>query len=339
MPKISIIVPIYNTEKYLNRCVDSILDQTFTDFECILVDDGSNDSCPHICDEYAKNDVRIKVIHKINGGQAEAKNMGIDIAVGEYIHCIDSDDWIHPQMLEILYRGIIKNNVLLSVCAYEEVQTYKNFKKIYEPKFEIFDGMDFLIANDVNAVVPWAKLYHKSLFDGIRYPVGRVCEDEFITYRILYKAGKIAFCNEKMYMYFINYEGITKSGFSPKRMKDAYIALEERLIFFKNARMKKMCIYTVNILFCITYRNYNQLKDSNKYCEYSKFLRNKMRKYLLMYSRKVNINVKSHAHYYEIAFPKFMRMYWLIDIFKRKTASEGLVLTIKKGLRNLKNRI
>ena len=251
MPKISIIVPIYKVEQYLHRCVDSILAQTFTDFECILVDDGSPDNCGAICDEYAKKDKRIRVIHKPNGGLSDARNAGIDIAKGEFLGLVDSDDWIHPQMYEILYKGIVENNVKLSVCAYEETDLEKEFEHISEPKFEVCRGMDFLISNNVTAVVAWNKLYHRSLFEDIRYPVGKLHEDEFTTYKILYKAGSITYCCEKLYMYFINNNGITKLEHTLRsvgnkeelrKRKEAFIkrridrleALKERVDFFKN---------------------------------------------------------------------------------------------------------
>ena len=126
MPTISVIVPVYNVEIYLHRCVDSILAQTFTDFELILVDDGSPDNCGAICDEYAKKDSRVRVIHKENGGQSSARNRAIEAAQGEWIHFVDSDDLIHPQMLEILYRAAQESGANISACSYTEAEDVEN---------------------------------------------------------------------------------------------------------------------------------------------------------------------------------------------------------------------
>ena len=317
MPKISVIVPIYKVEKYLNRCIDSILNQTFTDFECILVDDGSPDNCGKICDEYAKKDKRVKVIHKPNGGLSDARNAGIDVAQGECLSFIDSDDWIHPQMLEILYNGIVKNNVILSVCAYEETENEKPFENIENPIFEIRNGMDFLIKNNVTAIVAWNKLYHKSLFDGIRYPVGKIHEDEFVTYKILYKAGNIAFCDEKMYMYFENVEGITKKEWSIKRF-DAYFAFKEQEIFFKDKKDERMLLFTKKRTMDCIYRHYIEIISVPDKHRYIRCLRTKMRIYLFLYGKKTNINIHNHADYFEFAYPIFMKYYWLWVALQKK---------------------
>ena len=123
---ISIVVPVYKVEKYLNRCVDSILNQTYTDFECILVDDGSPDKCGQICDEYAELDKRIRVIHKENGGLSDARNVGIDAAKGEYILFVDSDDWIHPQLIELTLKIIIKEKADVVSYDYKKVNNAGN---------------------------------------------------------------------------------------------------------------------------------------------------------------------------------------------------------------------
>ena len=320
MPKISVIVPIYNVEEYLNRCVDSILNQTFTDFECILVDDGSPDRCPQICDEYAKKDERVKVIHKPNGGSSDARNAGIDAVKGKYLTMVDSDDWIHPQMLEILYDGIIKNNSLLSICAYEEVETEKSLKKIEKTEFEIRNGMDFLITNYVNAIVPWGKLYHKSLYEGIRYPLGRICDDEFTTYKLLYSAENIAFCDEKLYMYFVNPNGITKKKFNIKNF-DAYLALKEQAHFFKEKKDERMFLFVKKRTMGCIYKHYTEIISVPEMHKYKKWLRMKMRICLLLYGKKTNTNIHNHADCFEVAYPIFMKYYWLFIVLKRKISA------------------
>lgn len=334
MSRISVIVPIYNVEKYLNRCVDSILNQTFADFECILIDDGSPDNCGKICDEYAEKDKRIRVIHKENGGLSDARNAGIKVAQGEYLSFIDSDDWIHPQMLEILYNGITKNDVLVSVCAYERVETEKPFKNIKNPEYEILKGMDFFTEDNVTAVVAWNKLYHKSLFDSIRYPVGKIHEDEFTTYKILYKAGNIAFCSEKMYMYFVNNTGITKGVYSLKQLNEIE-AISEQLKFFKDKRLDLCYKFAMRNIMRVYWNNYLMTKDL--YIAENRMLSKKMRRALILNRRQVNINIKTHANYYEMAFPRFMWLYWRWEILIKSFRDNGIISTVNKIIRNIKN--
>ena len=207
MAKISVVVPIYNVEKYLNRCVDSILNQTFTDFELILVDDGSPDNCGKICDEYAEKDNRVRVIHKPNGGLSDARNAGIEWALknsdSEWITFIDSDDWVHPDYLEFLLRAAVENNTSVSICGFVRTENKSDFPK-YSFESKVYSNEDFWIEKNVNAVVAWGKLYKKKDFTEIRYPVGKVHEDEFTTHKILFKYYNIAFVNEELYYYFTN---------------------------------------------------------------------------------------------------------------------------------------
>ena len=161
---ISVVVPIYNVEKYLNRCVDSILNQTFTDFELILVDDGSPDNCGKICDEYAEKDNRVRVIHKPNGGLSDARNAGIEWALknsdSEWITFIDSDDWVHPNYLEFLLQAAEKNNTSVSICGFVRTENKSDFPK-YSFESKVYSNEDFWIEKNVNAVIACAKLYKK----------------------------------------------------------------------------------------------------------------------------------------------------------------------------------
>ena len=190
--------------------------------------------------------------------------MGIEAAQGEYLSFIDSDDWIHPQMIEILYSGIVKNNVLLSICTYEEVETYDNFKKVVNSVFEVCYSMDFLITNNVNAVIPVAKLYHKSVFENLRYPVGKYAEDEFLTYKVLYVAGDIAFCREKLYKYFINVNGLSKEAWSVKHL-DKLEALEERDKWLIQHKLFKYRKWSRRQLLQVYWRQYNLIGSDKRY--------------------------------------------------------------------------
>ena len=236
---ISVIVPIYNVEKYLNKCIESIINQSYSNLEIILVDDGSKDNASIMCDSYLLKDNRIKVIHKENGGLSDARNVGIEKAKGKYIIFIDSDDWIDEKMIEILYDIIKKNNSDISICDYflaynEEIQTQKeNIKVINLSNIEALKKI-YDKDLDVCMIVAWNKLYKIDLFkDNIRYPYGKIHEDEFTTYKLLYKAEKISYTNRKMYYYRQREKSIMSKSFNKKRL-DVLEALEERAYYMKN---------------------------------------------------------------------------------------------------------
>lgn len=236
MPKISVIVPVYKVEKYLQRCVDSILAQTFTDFDLILVDDGSPDGCPIICDEYVKKDNRVHVIHKPNGGLSDARNAGIDWTFAnsdsQFLTFIDSDDWVHEKYLEILLNAINKTGLGISACRYYRTKG-EDFSTALESSFmDILKVEDFFCEKYAYAILAVCKLYKKSLFVDVRYPVGRLHEDEFTTYKILFNNKEIVFWDLPLYAYYNNPTSITMSKWTPKRM-DGYDAYEEQIRYFK----------------------------------------------------------------------------------------------------------
>lgn len=211
---ISVIVPVYNVEAYLPRCVDSILAQTYQDLEVILVDDGTPDRAGQICDEYAARDSRVRVIHKPNGGLSSARNAGIEIAAGEYLAFVDSDDWIEPEMYEHMLHLMEKYAVSM-VCAGRYDVSSKSGKKtvgLCPPKEECISGEELVSRifqwDNIDSAA-WDKLYHRSLFDGIRYPVGKIVEDVPTTYKIALRAGKAAMCDRPFYNYFHREGSIT----------------------------------------------------------------------------------------------------------------------------------
>ena len=184
--KITIVVPVYKVEKYLRRCIESILQQTYKNIEIILVDDGSPDNCGKICDEYKEKDNRIIVIHKENGGLSDARNAGIDIATGKYIAFIDSDDYVANNFISSLYDVCIKNECEIAQCKFKRVtEDYKEEQKEIS-ETTILDGKSAIKEiygqNDVYTIVAWNKLYLKNLFNDIRYTVGKIHEDESTTY-------------------------------------------------------------------------------------------------------------------------------------------------------------
>ena len=225
--QLSIIVPVYNVEPYLRRCIDSILAQTFTDFELILVDDGSPDNCPAICDEYAEKDPRIVVIHKENGGISDARNAGLDIARGEYIGFVDSDDFIHPQTYEIALKaafdyeadivqwGLLKfqnideieiDSVQQSESAFRNILIFDNVANTYYPE------NIWKISHTV-----WNKLYKRHIFDNVRFPKGLINEDSYILLQTLDASSKYVIIEEKLYYYYQRADSIMHVEYSPKR--------------------------------------------------------------------------------------------------------------------------
>lgn len=234
---ISIIVPIYKVENRLEYCIKSILNQTFNNFEIILVDDGSPDNCGRICDEYEKKDKRIKVVHKENGGLSDARNTGIDIAKGQYIGFVDSDDIIHPRMYEILFKCINKSNSDIVQCKFKRFNNLDEIKYDLDNYYEVFEEYDNkraiidMIDNNKINVNSWNKLYKYQLFETLRFPKGKIHEDEFLTYKLLYNSKKIAYIDEELYYYYQNDNGIMNGSNILKRL-DRIQALEERSKFF-----------------------------------------------------------------------------------------------------------
>ena len=235
MPEISVIVPVYKVEQFLHRCVESILRQSFYNFELILVDDGSPDSCGELCDAYAASDNRIHVIHQKNGGLSAARNSGIDYVMANseshWIAFVDSDDWIHPDYLKTLYTAAQQSCCKISACGF--------FRTEGEPIPEVQDNSVLCLSADdyycgrihggVTAVA-WNKLYHRSLFKKLRYPVGKLHEDEFTTYLAVYQAGKIGVTPAQLYAYYQNPEGIMRSEWNPRRMH-VLEAFEQQIAF------------------------------------------------------------------------------------------------------------
>lgn len=209
MPEISVIVPVYNVGKFLARCVESILDQTFTDFELILVDDGSTDNSLVLCDHFAERDSRVKVIHQKNAGVSAARNAGLDIMSGNYIMFVDSDDAVHPEILRILYDISAAKGSDISICGMETFvsDSAPHSSKISMPiRTELFDGekafrSEVTVSN--NRAAPCGKLYRKNLFDGIRFKIGITYEDLHIYPYILNRAKSISSCDLPLYYYFV----------------------------------------------------------------------------------------------------------------------------------------
>ena len=285
-PLISVIVPVYRVQEYLERCVKSILSQTYKNLEVILVDDGSPDQCPAICDACAEKDARVKVIHQENKGLSGARNAGIDAASGEYLAFVDSDDYVSPHFIEELYQLLQDTGCAIGQCRFSYVKG-DGLVEEGDSAFCIYRGeslMEQLYGPEEKAtcfVVAWNKLYRAELFKetGIRYPEGRIHEDEATTYRLFHEAKKLAFLDRALYGYYTENGGSITSVFSAKRLQ-WLTAHEERIAFFKKngyekllpAAYRKLCDACITFYFRCT----EQVKDAE---ELKKELRKRLETY------------------------------------------------------------
>lgn len=218
MPEISVIVPVYKVEPYIHKCVDSILAQTFTDYELILVDDGSPDTCGNICDEYAQKDARIHVIHKENGGLSDARNAGMKIACGEYVIFIDSDDYIDADMLSYLYENLKKADADMATCGIYEVYADRIEKQEEEPDFVCSGEEAFrciLRGHTIRGEI-WNKLIKRSCISDLEFPKGKLYEDIFYTVDMMQRIKKVAVGTKPKYYYLHRSDSITGKAYRPK---------------------------------------------------------------------------------------------------------------------------
>lgn len=221
MPHISIIVPIYNVEKYIIRCIESILNQTYRDFELILVNDGSLDGCGEICDNYAKEDKRIKVIHKENGGLADARNTGLDLATGDYVGFVDGDDYIENDMYEKLISACKHYKAKISMCGRYDIIEGRITKSFFFDEHKIWTAKEAvensLTLSNIDSSA-CDKLFEKQLFYNYRFPYGKYNEDIYIMTHILSEAVRVVHIGECKYYYEHRENSITTESFSSKKM-------------------------------------------------------------------------------------------------------------------------
>lgn len=247
MDLISIIIPIYKIEDCLERCLNSVLNQTYSNLEIILVDDGSPDRCPEICDEWAKRDKRIQVIHQKNSGLSVARNTGIDRASGTFILLVDGDDYLAYNIVEMLYTAVKITGAEIALCDFEKGSNpYFQFKSgDLELEIEAIEpevALERIYQDDHSAfryVTAWGKLYQRSLFENIRYPEGRIFEDMYVTHRLIDRCTQIAVVSQKMCYYFQRNGSIVNTEFNIRKL-DYLQAMKERIQFFNNRGYVKL---------------------------------------------------------------------------------------------------
>lgn len=239
--RISVIVPVYQVEKQLPRCVDSLLSQTYPNLQIVLVDDGSPDRCGDICDAYAAAHENVRVVHKKNGGLSDARNAGIEHADGEYLMFVDSDDWIEPDMAEKLYRALRDAGADLSICNFQydctavpdETENYPNDLPVPDG---VTSGREILtekvfVGFGACYTIVCNKLYSGKLFDRVRFPVGKLNEDEFVFHEILLQCDRVACVHDALYHYVIRPGSIMRSAFYIRRLDGAEAFLRRAQVY------------------------------------------------------------------------------------------------------------
>lgn len=270
---ISVIVPVYNVEKYLSQCINSLINQTFKNLEIILVDDGSLDNSGKICDEFSEMDSRIIVIHKENNGLSSARNAGLKIAKGNFIGFVDSDDWLDENMYEILFKLIKDNDSDISCCKFFKAADSEEKVPVIDNEiiqsFTNIDGLNnFYTDLYTQTVVAWNKLYKRNLFDNVTYPTGKIHEDEGTTYKLFYKANKITYTNKPLYYYRTTPNSITTRKFNKKRL-DIIDVYDEKIKFIRSINnsaiySKTLKWYLFTLINCYFECSEN-MEDNEKY--------------------------------------------------------------------------
>lgn len=319
MAEINVIVPVYNSEKYVRRCVDSLLNQTCADFTLILVDDGSTDSSGTICDEYAAKDGRVTVIHQENKGQGAARNAALDDVfahdIGQWIAFVDSDDWVDIRYLEMLLCAATTGGTSISVCGYLNVKGEEDVPDAAVGEVTVTSAEDFYCKEKVLSDGPWAKLFAKELWRHFRFAEGVIHEDTFVIYKVLFESGSISMISTPLYRYFYNVEGTVHSPWTPARLsilqakKDQIQYMEAH--GYEKAYRKAIAEYARQMG-----RQIEFTQGMDAYKAIRKDLRRQLRKTLFHYHSLGLIGRRHNIVAYSAAFPLEMRVVHLLWLFK-----------------------
>ena len=257
---ISVIIPVYNVEDYLPRCVDSVLAQTYTNLEIFLVDDGSPDNCGKICDDYAARDKRIKVIHKKNGGLSDARNAALDLCCGEYISFVDSDDYVSEDFVESLYHAIKTHHSRLAICGFMKFDERGHIAADYTPSSQEEAVSGAKMMETVWRPSACNKLYEKSLFNGLRYPYGKLYEDLFIYHDILAQVDRAVLTGKNSYYYFNRQNSIINKKYDI-RNTDLIEGLDLRIKGLRKMKFNDLADRQLSFLFNATVEAFCRIQD------------------------------------------------------------------------------
>lgn len=319
MPKISVIVPVYKVEEYLPRCVDSILAQTFADFELILVDDGSPDRCGAICEEYAEKDTRVHVIHQENAGQACARNRGIEWVLNnsnsEWICFIDSDDWINKTYLEGLYEAADQCKCLISACDFAKSEREEGEADgSDEGRIECISPSELYNQHFYVVQSPCCKLFEKKLFenDEFRFPEGILYEDSALIYRIIFSQDRIAFTDRSTYYYYQRPDSSMNAKWHPKRM--AYCHVQGQQLQWLAEHRHDDCVKTC-LCHYLSALHYHQslIRGIPEYKQYARTMRGAARNALRRYGKRCTLSLREQPQLYQAAYPRLVELYWMMN--------------------------
>lgn len=342
---ISVIVPVYHVEKYLDTCVRSILAQTYKDLEIILVDDGSADQCSAMCDSYGAEDPRVKVIHQENGGLSAARNAGLDVATGEYIAFVDSDDFIQREMYEVMVAFLERNpDIDIAMCRYRKVEenACKPDLEHAAKDFYMLDHenliKDMFSEQYENFVVVWNKLYRRKVWDELRFPVGKLREDEFVSYKFLYEQKRIGI----FYDHFYNYRQRSGSIMQKSEIKaywDNTEALEEKVRFFSTKEPEEYSLCVKRSLETLIY--YYSCAVNNHEKQKAEDIRRSFLKIWKQVKKEPKVKISKERRVYFNAFERsvawmevYMPLYWKSLSVMRKVKNKILAkYYLQKGKR------
>lgn len=321
MPRVSIIVPVYKVEPYLHRCVDSVLAQTCGDFDLILVDDGSPDKCGEICDAYAAGDSRVHALHRINGGLSAARNTGLEWVLehsnSEWITFLDSDDWVHPRYLELLLQAVAETGLNLAVGGFRRTAEDGDLPELPDAiSAQVVGTESFYCADKVTATVAWGKLYRKADFAQIRYPDGKIHEDELTTHKLLFRYPEIALVKQPLYQYYQNQQGIMRSSWSPKHIAEV-AGMQEQMQFFHSHGFSKAEACAARAHLISIYRNLEQAEKCDHYAAQAKQLLKQLKSGLRKYGKLAGVSIHKEPWLFYKAFPIWTIPHRFIEKLRR----------------------
>ena len=310
MSIITIIIPIFEVEPFIRRCLDSVLWQTVSAFYLLIINDGSSDKSGATCEDYAVKDSRIKLVHQTNRGLSFARNVGIDLAWlnsgDEWLSFIDGDDWIAPKMLDTLLQSNLRNHTQVAACGYKETDRTEPIIEVTSLTSTVVKTESFFVEHNTNATVVWGKLFAKECFTDIRFPVGKIHEDDFTTYKVVFRFPHVSYTPSPLYCYFKNPNGITRSPWTPAHIASIE-AIERQLSFFLNNDYAEAYRFTcrryVNQLgyFCIlTIKQYPSLYRS---------LYEKLQLSYRHYRMSANMTFDNCPYAFSAMYPFFTRLY------------------------------
>ena len=324
MTKVSLIIPVFNAELYLRRCLDSVLRQSLQDFQVILVNDGSTDNSLSICRQYSQRDPRFIILDKPNGGAATARNMGLDWFYQNgstpWLCFLDADDFAHERYLETLYSAALSTNLKISMCSYELTQadTIQSVEMNCTPKAMATEAL--WCQHQLCCTIPVVKLFARDLFRDIRFPEGIIHEDEFTLYRVLFQCDQIAYVDLPLYGYYQTETSVMRGAWTPRHMTEPD-GLFAQLSFFEENNYQQAAAYTARIYLLSLYNNFVRCKAAgNQYAEYAAALKKRLHTELGHYHKLAGVSIESEPWLFYEVRPFRTIPYRVLKKLKNKSA-------------------